>query len=191
MKNKLKFIIILLLAIAIAGRIYYVNKNATEKVTEIYSTGEWVELDGDFMWEAIENTEGYSVKVDSAEVYTYEDYMKKYNKPEDYFADLSKFNILELSISLKNENNTDGGIYIKQFNVFPKNLNMCMYYDTDLAYLSEQKLSDGITIKPNTEYDLVLPYSLYDGRLKSIEVNDTYYLMISDYPTRKLIKIEL
>jgi len=191
MKNKLKYIIILLLAIAIAGRIYYINKNAIKKETVIYSTGEWVELDGDFMWNDIENTKGYSVKLDSAKVYTYEDYMKKYNKPEDYFADSSKFNILELSISLKNEDNTDGGIYIKQFNVFPKNLNMCMYYDTDLVYLSEPKLTDGVTLRPNSEYSLALPYGLYDGRIRSVKTEDTYYLMVSNYPTRKMIRIDL
>lgn len=190
MKRKIVYIFLIALAILIALRIYYVNKNAPKRNIEIYSVGDWVDLDGDYMWSEKEDTKGYSVKVDSAKVYTYEDYMKKYDKPEDYFADYSKFNILEISLSLKNEDNTNGGLFIKQFNVFPKKLNDCMYYDTELAYLSEPKLQDGVRIRPNTEYNIVLPYQLCDGRLNPVKTEDTYYLLISNYPTKKLIKIE-
>lgn len=82
---------------------------------EYYDIGQEVKLDGCFTNIVDENTNGYSVTVYSGRVTTFEEFAKKYGgstEPSAYEL-TSESKIIELDVSIKNEKNTDGYIFLR------------------------------------------------------------------------------
>lgn len=123
MKRKIrvsKTLSVILLSVALvlcAWRIWYVNATAYSFETQEYGIGEWIPLNGDFFYSKEENTNGYSVRVREAEVVRYEDFMQQFGKPVDYLAENTQHDVVLLTVDFKNENNTDGGVFIRDFNL--------------------------------------------------------------------------
>ena len=51
------------------------------------------------------------------EVVRYEDFMQRFGKPVDYLAENTQHDVVLLTVDFKNENNTDGGVFIRDFNL--------------------------------------------------------------------------
>lgn len=123
MKRKIrvsKTLSVILLSVALvlcAWRIWYVNATAYSFETQEYGIGEWIPLNGDFFYSKEENTNGYSVRVREAEVVRYEDFMQRFGKPVDYLAENTQHDVVLLTVDFKNETNTDGGVFIRDFNL--------------------------------------------------------------------------
>lgn len=96
-------------------RIFSVNSTAIQQQVEYYDIGQEVKLDGCFTNIVDENTNGYSVTVYSGRVTTFEEFAKKYGgstEPSAYEL-TSESKIIELDVSIKNEKNTDGYIFLR------------------------------------------------------------------------------
>ena len=59
--------------------IWNVNVSAYDFEEEIYPAGEWVALDGNFFYTDQEGTQQYSVRVSSAEILKYAEFMKRFH----------------------------------------------------------------------------------------------------------------
>ena len=192
MKRKIrvsKTLSVILLSVALvlcAWRIWYVNATAYSFETQEYGIGEWIPLNGDFFYSKEENTNGYSVRVREAEVVRYEDFMQRFGKPVDYLAENTQHDVVLLTVDFKNENNTDGGVFIRDFNL----LN-----EAQSAYFNK---SDGISVMPGTEASLYMVYptsSRADGvtylEEQAGKEQIVMYLNVSLYPVKKCVRMVL
>ena len=163
MKRKIrvsKTLSVILLSVALvlcAWRIWYVNATAYSFETQEYGIGEWIPLNGDFFYSKEENTNGYSVRVREAEVVRYEDFMQRFGKPVDYLAENTQHDVVLLTVDFKNENNTDGGVFIRDFNLL--NEAQSAYFNKSEIYMKIanpdlNSKADGISVMPGTEASL-------------------------------------
>ncbi len=204
--NKKAIIVVLVLVIItlVSVRIWYVNQKAYKFATEEYSVGDWISLDGNFFSSRdAENNDGYSLCVSKAEVITYEEFMQRFGKSTDYLAESSRHDVILLTVDVKNEDNEDGGVFIRDMNLF--NAWRSTYYCKNNVYMkianpNLPKTTDGIKVKPGTEATMYMVYAT-DGAadgityLEKLEAkgtkNFTMYLNVSRYPILKTIKLNL
>lgn len=191
-----KVFLLLLLAGAFAARIVYVNTHSLNEKREFYAMGEWVPLAGDFIDSAKENTSGYYLRVDSAKLFSYTDYMQECGYDQSYITERIRLPVLELTVTLRNVENQDGFLALSRFDLLNQTRNLFDSYSPLYAGLKNPTLEDavGVTIRPNTEFTVCLPFTMQYGaedRSSLLEdgADDLYYFVISKYPTRKEIKI--
>lgn len=199
--KKLFLILGLFLLLLITGRIAYVNFTAYHFKETIYPINEWVPLDGDFFYTSAENTEGYFVRVSDAEILSYEEFMRKFGFTPDYLSNDSQKDVVLVRVDFKNIDNSDGGIFIRDYNIL--NASFSAYYAKSDLYMqlanpNFDTSAEGITLLPGTEATLNLVYttvSRADGVtfLEEHRGDDSIvmYLNISLYPTKKMIALHL
>ena len=190
MKRKIrvsKTLSVILLSVALvlcAWRIWYVNATA-------YS----------FFYSKEENTNGYSVRVREAEVVRYEDFMQRFGKPVDYLAENTQHDVVLLTVDFKNENNTDGGVFIRDFNLL--NEAQSAYFNKSEIYMKIanpdlNSKADGISVMPGTEASLYMVYPT-SGRADGVTYLEeqagkeqiVMYLNVSLYPVKKCVRMVL
>lgn len=182
-------------------RIFYVNTTAYQFPEQIYPTGEWVPLEGDFFFSEDEGTENYSVRVSSVEALPYAKFMERFGKSEDYLAESSKDDVILLKVDFKNTGQEQGGIFIREFNIL--NEHRSTFYNTDVEYMSiaNPKFNPsqwGISVRPGTEASLWFAYTTA-GRPDQItfldeqDKNDALkmFLNVSYYPEKKMIELNI
>ena len=203
MKRKVrvsKTLSVILLSVALvlcAWRIWYVNATAYSFETQEYGIGEWIPLNGDFFYSKEENTNGYSVRVREAEVVRYEDFMQRFGKPVDYLAENTQHDVVLLTVDFKNENNTDGGVFIRDFNLL--NEAQSAYFNKSEIYMKIanpdlNSKADGISVMPGTEASLYMVYPT-SGRADGVTYLEeqagkeqiVMYLNVSLYPVKKCV----
>ncbi len=187
---------------AFSFRIWVVNAEALPQEEKIYNPSEWVPLKGDFFYSANENTNGYSIKLISAEMWTCEKFLEYFGKSADYLATNAKSDVLVILVHFKNEGNTDGGVFVRDMKLentfhsrgFSKN----EIYTTIANSPTYSAKSVGIRIKPNTEVPFYLAYTTaqstnwpsYSEKLWDRKVT-TMYLVTSLYPVKKMVRFEI
>lgn len=186
---------------AIVGRICWVNATAYDFQEEVFQQGEWVPLEGDFFYSSEEHTEGYSVRVSLAEALPYEKFMKRFGKPVDYLGEQSHYDVILLKVDFKNDGDTQGGVFIRDFNL--KNEARSEYFNPSADYMAIANpefdpSTEGIRIQPGTEASL---YFVYDtlARADGVTYLDeqrtknslTMLLNVSLYPVNKMIEMTI
>ncbi len=107
-KKRLVKIGFILVAAGLAIRIWGVNQSQLVIPEQHASMTETVELDGDFIFDDQENTQGYSVCVEDAEIIDASEYLDRYGKA---FWDASRISggpsgdVLVLTYNVANEGN--------------------------------------------------------------------------------------
>lgn len=200
-KKRLCLLISSVLILAVIARIVVVNYSAYPVDEEIYQIGEWVNLDGDFFFSENEGTDNYSVRVSSAEVLSYAEFMERFGKSADYLADKSQHSVVVLKVDFKNDGDDPGGVFIRDSNLI--NEKRSARYDKDDTYMkiaNPSFTSDlfGITVQPHTEASMWYVYTT-SGRADSVTYLDeivekqsiTMFLNVSRYPTQKLVELHL
>ena len=89
----------------LVARIAYVNATSLKRITTIHTVGDVVELDGSFTDSANENTKGYSVTVESAELLSYEEFMNRFDRPLDYLSENSRKSTVLLKLKYVKQGN--------------------------------------------------------------------------------------
>lgn len=202
MKNKRKWaaaICTVLLLGAVIGRIVSVNTSAFSMETETYELGNWVPLAGSFFYSEQERTDGYSIQVESAEALSYEAFMERFGKPEDYLAESSRYDVILLKLNIKNDKNTDGGVFIRD--LWISNEYRSTYFCRDDVYMTianpkHEQVPDGVRVRPGTEASLYLVYTTI-GRADGVTYLEEMSgredvkmsLDVSLYPVRKTVKM--
>ncbi len=184
-----------LILILAAVRIAYVNITAVKPQTEYYKVNEWVELNGSFFRDSSESTDGYSVKVTDFELISKEDYMAKYKLENSSISTQSSFNyILELTVSILNDNNEIGKVMIGDWMLVGKNSDFVTVMDPQLLMDTDDRIDDylsSVTTVAGKEISLKLAFPMIGMKTEEeINKNAEYKLAVTKYPVRKYIRLE-
>ena len=199
-------------ALVIAGlmtQIWHVNEAAPEKPEVVrHEMGEWVELNGAFLMDrASENTDGYAVRVSSAELLSYNEYIERYaTDGSEQIDGLNDLSLVCLTIDLRNEDSA-GGLGIGGMYLVPASKNEFFVADGDLLLASETKLREsgatlvtGISIRSGTEYEMRLAFHRQGGTVEvdGKKLNEAYFeavgageydLLLTNLPVRHSIRV--
>ena len=207
-RNKLILIIssvLLVLSVIVWAVMFYnTNKNAYKQEVEYYEMGEFVEVGDDFFYVAEDNCNGYSVRVNKARLVDFKEYVEGNGgevNPDSYSVDfpMPKY-LVELDITVKNENNTDGHVDLRNFKL--NRGSMSMSIDFQVLGLVEEFFTGytGFMLVENSEADMKLvftPQSLglsqgldFDGVNRALEEDD-FNLSVTEWPVRKVIKVKI
>ena len=191
---------VLAAAAAIAGRIWQVNANAFDYPERHYAMGEWVDLDGAFTTYANENTQGYSLCVQDAQIMTRAEYIERYAldpsqvEPTDY-DDVPS--VLCLTLAIKNEGSDSGGFYIYDATLVPEGEIRSMGYQASLWGTSNELIDDSVysfSLLRDSEYTAQIPYILYAAPGEDFQHAiraKRFSFIVSNAPVRNVIDIEV
>lgn len=197
----IRLALVAMLFCMITGRIYWVNAVAYDFQKSVFQQGEWVPLEGDFFYSREEYTEGYSVRVSLAEALPYETFMERFGKSMDYLGEESRYDVILMKVDFKNDGNTQGGVFIRDFNL--KNETMSEYFNPSTDYMAIANpefvpSTEGIRVQPGTEASLYFVYDTLaraDGvtylEEKRTRNSLTMLLNVSLYPVNKMIEITI
>ncbi|MEG1426300.1 MAG: DUF5028 domain-containing protein [Oscillospiraceae bacterium] len=191
MKKVLLPVVAVLLLGLLGFRIWSVNKNVVAIPVETYQMGDWVELDGAFQDVISENTMGYSVCIKSAEMKSYEDFVKEYNETEDYMEqEYRPETVLDIEFAFQNEGNAQG--HIQLFQYFVEGVNFTMSPNSELWLLAVPKGEGqmGFALDENTTYSFHVPYIFQKLDSKNLR-GQRIHVITSRAPVEKIIEIQL
>lgn len=187
-------------AAALAGRIWWVNANAFDYPEAHYAMGEWVDLDGAFVTYRQEETQGYSLCVQDAQVMTRADYIERYAldplQVEKTEAD-DVASVLCVTLAMRNEGNDTGSLHLYDMNLVPEWGVRSMGYQTALWATSNENITEAaytISLVKDTQFTTQVPYILYgpgeEDFRNPIEAR-RFKFIVSNAPVRNIIDIEL
>lgn len=177
-------------------RIFSVNSTAIQQQVEYYDIGQEVKLDGCFTNIVDENTNGYSVTVYSGRVTTFEEFAKKYGgstEPSAYEL-TSESKIIELDVSIKNEKNTDGYIFLRGWGLQSVNDEWIPCMELWNMEFEQSTGSFSFVLKPNSEMRVSIPFETnndYELMHNDYPIEDSYNMVISKAPVKKIIRINV
>lgn len=184
---------------AIAGRIWQVNAQAFDYPEHRYSMGEWVDLDGAFVTYANENTQGYSLCVQEAQVMTRAQYIASYAldpssvEPTAYDHLPS---ILCVTLALENKGNDTGSFHIYDTTLVPAGAIRAMSYQTALWSTTNELINESMyafSLLKDSRYTTPIPYILYGAPTEAFtqEIRTKRFTYtVSNAPVRNVIAIE-
>ncbi len=172
-----------------------VNAKAFRQEIEYCKMGETVELENNFFFQAQEHLEGYSIRVNSAELRDYEELKAEYGEKSN--RGFGNKYVCLLNVTVKNAGNEDGYFNTMGFILFNGALGLPIDYE--IWNMIDESI-DGNTLlklRENTEVTLTLPFSpqSLDEAANPKEVykrleNDSFHFAVCDFPTRKLIEVK-
>lgn len=182
-------------AVGIAMRIWWVNTNLPSIPVEYYQMGEWVALEGAFQDGGDrEQTQGYSLMVESAEVVTYDEYLERHGVvPTGSHGDAHC--VVDVALRIKNEGSDQGGINIFQMVLTPARGDeylICDIMSDEALWLKTEPNADSsVSVRPGTEYVTHIPY-VFNGsdEVYSRNIADRDFIFLaSRMPVRKMVRV--
>ncbi len=198
MKKKISIIVLCILIFCVwAFNIYRVNSTVEKVPQEVHPMGQWVKYGDNFYDKATENRNGYSIKVVDAEVVVFDEFLKQNNisvyKDEELFKPEY---IYDVTVIVKNENNTDSGI--SMIDTTLNSINNIMQVDFDVFDALYPQLNGSISfsVKPGTEMEFHFPFVVANAYFEKIcdcdyLTNNTFYLNLSQYPIENSIEVKV
>lgn len=187
--------LVLVAVVAIGARIWWVNASLPKIPLECYQMGEWVALEGAFQNDASsEQTQGYSLMVESAEVVTYDEYLERHGAAPTGTHGNARC-VVDVALRIKNEGTEQGGINVFQMVLTPERGNEYLICDVmsenALWPQVEPNADSSVSIRPGTEYVTHVPYVFNGGEeVYGREVADrSFTLLVSRMPVRKMIAV--
>lgn len=198
MKKKITIVVLCILVFCVwAFNIYRVNSTVEKVPKKIYSMEQWVEYGDNFYDKATENRTGYSVKVVDAEVVAFDEFLKQNNI--SVYKDKELFKpeyIYDVTVIIKNKNNTDSGI--SMIDTTLNSINKIMQVDFDVFDALYPQLNGSISfsVKPGTEMEFHFPFVVANADFEKIcdyeyLTNNTFYLNLSQYPIENSIEVKV
>lgn len=198
MKKKISIVVLCILIFCVwAFNIYRVNSTINTVPQKVYAMGQWVEYGDNFYDKATENRNGYSVKVIDAQVVAFDDFLKHNNisvfKDEELFKPEY---IYDVTVIIKNKNNTDSGI--SMIDTTLNSINNIMQVDFDVFDALYPQLNGSISfsVKPGTEMEFHFPFVVANADFEKIcdydyLISNTFYLNLSQYPIENSIEVKV
>ena len=198
-------------AVAIGVRIWWVNANGLYIPVERFGMGEWVELEGTYAYVVDHLSDGYSVKVDSVEVMSAQEYLDRYAEGSSYKPDNPNEALVVLDLVVRNNRSTDideadyesvGAINMVNTIMIPHNAGGMEYtVDKFLWCEAEEAFKDEaivyVGVMPGTEYTMHCPYRFVhivnsDYSIGADKpVSDTFDLVLGNFPVRREIEVTI
>lgn len=194
MKKYRWIVVVLLLSILIAAyatKVYKVNSNLDMPIIKEYALNEKVSFEKDFMMSSERISEGYSVQVLDSNVYSRDEFIEKYNS-KGKVSDIIDC-IYTVDIRIYNDNEETSEKYgISLLNIFFMSLSEYYLMDEDLTlFINPDIPGASFSLRENSSMDVTIAYSIsgeYAEDIKNMDKKD-YELMITAYPTRKILKL--
>ena len=198
MKKKIPIVVLCILIFCVwAFNIYRVNSIVERVPVKVHSMEQWVEYGDNFNDKATENRTGYSVKVVDAEVVAFDEFLKQNNI--SVYKDKELFKpeyIYDVTVIIKNKNNTDSGI--SMIDTTLNSINNIMQVDFDVFDALYPQLNGSISfsVKPGTEMEFHFPFVVANADFEKIcdyeyLTNNTFYLNLSQYPIESSIEVKV
>lgn len=199
MRKRLRIFLIFLVicALGICWVCGYRNLNAfysnlSNNTRNIYQLGETVPFGSDYMNKDI-LVDGYSVRVDRFEIVNYQEYIRASNfSLPDGLIEPERIGLVY--ITLFNQDSNAPGVLLTEFKLHGIDNYLGMNWDVLLAANSVLKEGFGVSLSPNTEYQIILPFDFEEemfGADTWKNINDyELFLHITAFPTEKDIKIQ-
>lgn len=200
MKSKMRSIrktalIFLLVSVLLAAaiRITSVNAAAEKPIIDTYSQNEWVLLGGSYFRSYQENTNGYSVMITGHEIIDRKDYLEKYGLDPSSVNEENSFRyIMEVSLTIRNENNEEGKIMIGDWALIGKKNDYITYLDQQLLMDTDERIDSilsSISTAPGKDIEMKLPFPMrFIDDEKELDKNAPYKMAVTKYPSRKYIQ---
>lgn len=183
------------ICIGIGMRIQMVNAQAITVPTEVYQQEEKLELDGAFVEVVKENTQGYALKVNAAQLVSYNEYLREHGMEKVAGSGHDNKCIVEVDITFFNEGNTDGFLDVMGYKLIPERKDEYFIIDSALWRSVEKNAPGetmGMTLLPNTTYRTSIPFvkNTSDDLVYSDSVDDTKWILnITNAPVQKMVDI--
>ena len=198
MKKKISIVVLCILIFCVwAFNVYRVNSTVERVPVKVHSMEQWVEYGDNFYDKATENRTGYSVKVVDAEVVAFDEFLKQNNI--SVYKDKELFKpeyIYDVTVIIKNKNNTDSGI--SMIDTTLNSINNIMQVDFDVFDALYPQLNGSISfsVKPGTEMEFHFPFVVANADFEKIcdyeyLTNNTFYLNLSQYPIESSIEVKV
>lgn len=202
--KKRALLICLAVLVCLSGvgvRIWYVNKDRQDFVEKIYPMGEMVPYEDDFFYRSDEIRDNYEIGVLSARIMTTEDYLEELGVTKEEVwgqSDAPKL-VIDVEVLIRNNDTgtEDNGQYIDTLNTLLISGGDNFQTNDGLFFTlypqAAQTGSTGFKLQNNSEMVVHFPYAVLDWQPTSIEriKGQDLYMLLSMYPTKKMIKIEL
>lgn len=196
--TKLLCIIISLLALISGGIYRYITlnsyyTNSADYKTEVFGMGEIVPFGENYL-----NTDvcfnGYSIRVDKFEIVDTEEYLSLLPN-SNYTAGYAKPERLALVyVTLFNDHSNAEGVMLTELGFHSIDNYVTMDWDLLQTLNPVLQVGYGISLSPNTSYNLVLPFALFEKYFASDSWKDldacTFYLHVTGYPVEKDIFLQ-
>lgn len=201
-RRKIVMVICLVIAVVLLAiwgvRVYQVNTQAFRQTVETYEMGETVSLDGNFFFESAEDTAGYSICVNSAELKDYTEFMKAHDGYLDTSGAFPRAKyVYLLNLTVKNTGNADGYLSAMGFALYHGALQIPI--DFEVWNLIDKSIDGNMVLKlrEDSEVTLTLPFTAQSldeatnsEKLNRMLENETFGFCVSDFPTRKMILVK-
>lgn len=190
---------VLICLVGMGGRIWYINLDREDTVTEIYPMGEMVSFEDNYFYQGNEIRDQYAIRADSAVVMPVEEYLDSVGlTKETVWPEGNSLitDIVAVEVTIRN-NNTDTENDNQYFDLFNTNIMSqgdVYQMDHELLWAMYPKLDQstfGFRVAPGTEYTMVLPFHVLDWQQtnsEKIKQKETY-LLLSMYPEKKMIQV--
>lgn len=190
-------------------RIWFVNKEVDLPPIHTFSTGEEVPIGDNIFLDGFENMDGYTVRVNQAEIIPYQEFLEKHsyldNERNPLFEEDELFYpemVYDLNLTIRNTNKTEdlaehSGINFINYHLIGTDFSMQI---SEMLYLVanpdlEVGMSEGFRLRPESEMEFNLPFffapsaNMFPIQTEAVR-NDQVYLVVSLYPVVNRILIE-
>lgn len=198
MKKKTKALIICAVLILLAGlwtwryvtmNAYYSAQSGSSR--EIYESGEIIPFGADYI-DVNTQANGYSIRVDKFEILNLADFLSSASIPaEQVYTNPDK--VAAVYITLFNDHSTAPGIMLTDLDLH--GVDNYANIDRELLAAANPVLQGnyGISLSPETEYSVVLPFALYEQYFGADTWRNmdrySWFLHVTAYPTEKDIQV--
>ena len=179
------------------------NSRAIPQLVEYYEPGEFVDIGDNFYVDAKEQLDGYSIRVNGAKLYDYEQFLID-NGCEDYLNQQKENNekyfkyIVLLDLDIKNVENTEGVIMALKFGLYNESLNIPADF---MIWSKIDEFFDGypyLKVATNSEANLLIPFSPMPLNVNAASddierrlLEEDFYFCICEFPVRKMIRVPI
>lgn len=194
MKKSIKYMLVVvgIIMLVIIYRVQYIkaNEKYKEAPVKFYRMGEEVPFERDITMDF--TMEGYSIKVNDAEVMTYEEFLKKYNiEGTNNMPD----KVYDVSVTLKNKGADEKtGVNFMDF-YLQKNAAISSL-EVDLYAMANPDVngSYAVALRNDSEMEFHLPFALWkeNFRRKTWDNIENYGLnfVATLYPNKKIVSLQ-
>lgn len=209
----LSIVIVVGVTITINQRVNQSLEDAYGVEEELYSMGEWIPFGNNRQNSYEESIEGYSIRVDEAEILTYEALLDKIGQTEETISSMMDGNtewcpekVLFVTVTILNENSEADGVVLDELSCYGVNYDMNM--DITLTIISNDFLMEahnsnlasyhgflGCSVSSGAEAEVYLVYDFYEGffsrrHWENLD-DESIWLDMTWFPVRKTVELVL
>lgn len=180
-------------ALLIGVRIYFVNCDVVLPATVEYQIGETLPFENDYNGSAADASPGYTMRISEYELLTTEDFVARYHIEGGLRGnDWNRYYLLAHA-SFANEGDTadeEHGIALNEIRLI--GIDWMSYLDEQaFGIVNPDMTGAAFSLKPHTRIEMILTYPINPRTMKEAdEVTDgDLWLNVTEYPTRKMIRL--